>query len=301
MIRSKYKVLLALFSSLIFVAPSFAATLKGTVLLINKKNHSFALAQSGGSVVSVHYKGHAPKVTKTVTVTASALKNGTYSANKIKVTGTSTRSKVKGTVTHVNRGGKSYVVSARGVSITIKKKAKSKRSLSASSLPTVGGTVTCTLNFTNRGELQESSVKDNGIGDTSSIPLEGIILSVDEDTNSITLTAGEDGFYGSAEAITVILPDTFDITTFVVGDVAELAATLNDDGTYTAVYSSDDTSEDGANNPSDDQGTDPWGDLPSDGSGDDLGNGIDPGNGGDLGGTGPSDVYKRSKEPLFWR
>ncbi|MEA2253096.1 MAG: hypothetical protein QOG70_3338 [Solirubrobacteraceae bacterium] len=101
--------------------------------------------------------------------------------------------------------------------------------------------------------MQTKEIHELGV-DLGSIELEGIVIALDESTRTLTLSADDDG--ESSGTIAVNLPDGFDLAAFAIGDVVEIEATLNDDGTYTAVRSSHDDSVDEADGTDDDQGDD---------------------------------------------
>lgn len=71
----------------------------------------------------------------------------------------------------------------------------------------------------------------------------------------MTISASDNNEIAGA-TILVHIPDTFDITTYHVGDVLQLVATPEADGSYTAVGTSDDGNVDQADNQNDKQGDD---------------------------------------------
>ncbi|GAC1322948.1 MAG: hypothetical protein NVSMB25_18700 [Thermoleophilaceae bacterium] len=90
--------------------------------------------------------------------------------------------------------------------------------------------------------------------------LEGVVKAVDPNAHTLTISA--DDSEQSGALITVTLPSIFNPSAYTVGGEVELVVTINPDGTYTAVGSSEDGSDSEADSASDDQG-----DLSSDDQG----------------------------------
>jgi Cu/Ag efflux protein CusF len=112
--------------------------------------------------------------------------------------------------------------------------------------------VTATLGA--QGEVVAQQVNNEGDAQ-GTVDLEGTVRSIDEKAGTLTLSA-DDAEETGAATVTVHVPDTFDLSAYSVGDELQLTATLNADGTYTAVSSSDDGDANQADDSSDDQGDD---------------------------------------------
>jgi hypothetical protein len=115
------------------------------------------------------------------------------------------------------------------------------------------------------GEAELEGVSDHG-EDNGTVELEGVVQSVDVTGRTLTLSADDEDESGGT--VTVLLPDSFDPSSFQVGDEVEFIAILNPDGTYTAVSSSDEDNAEEADDPSDDQGEDADDDSGEDQAGD---------------------------------
>jgi hypothetical protein len=245
----------ALIASLAVGGVAEAKTLRGTVVHRSPKAHKFAVADRTGKLFSVH-AGRTPAVGRSVTVSARRLRNGTFAAKRVVVGRRMTSTRIRGTVTFVDRGARAFVVSARGVSMVVHgrtSRARARVAAVGDGLPAVGTQVTVDATLDQRGEMQTQEIHEHG-EDQGTIELEGIVIALDESTRTLTLSADDDG--ESSGTIAVNLPDGFDLAAFAVGDVVEIEATLNDDGTYTAVRSSHDDSVDEADGTDDDQGDD---------------------------------------------
>lgn len=266
---------LALVSSA-WAGSASAATLKGTVVHLDKRAHSFALANRAGRLTEVH-AAHLPAVGRSVTVRARQLRNGTFAASRVRLTGHRSAVRVRGLVTFVDRAHNRFVVSFHGGSLVVNRghaargaHAGDLRALLAAdvTLPAVGTEVTVDGSVDDQGDIDAHAVEDDG-QNTDAADLEGRVLSVDATLRTVTISADDDDEIAGA-SITIDIPQTFDMTGYQVGDVLELVATPNPDGTYTAV----DTSQDGSTGQADGQHGQ---------QGDDGGDGStqQPGDGGD--------------------
>lgn len=234
--RITFTAALAAIATMALAGNAAAATVKGTVVHKSARSHSFVVASKTGRLTAVHAR-RSPRVGRSVVVRARRLSNGTLSATKVRSGARRTRAKVRGTVTYVDRRTRSFVVSARGVSLVVHRHRAAGRAVAATEiLPPVGSVVTVTSNLADDGDIEAEDVQEHG-EDTGGTELEGHILAIDTAARTLTLSADDDDELKGAQ-IVVSLPDTFDITRYQVGDELELVATLNPDGTYTAVGSS---------------------------------------------------------------
>jgi hypothetical protein len=221
-----------------------AATLKGTVVHANKRAHSFVVAGRSGKLAAIHAR-KSPRVGRLVTVRARKLRNGTYGASRVHVGRRSHRAHFRGVVTFVDRAHARFVVSARGVSLAVHRK-RSRAAAAADTMPAPGTQVTVDGSIDDQGDIEADTVENDGENNNSS-DLEGRVLNIDPQGRTLTITADDnDEIQGGT--ITVHIPDTFDITSYHVNDMVQILATLNPDGTYTAVNSSQDDSSEEADN-----------------------------------------------------
>ena len=253
-------------------ARTAAAKLKGAVVHRIDHAHAFVIADARGKMTAIHAT-RSPAVGRTVTVDVRRLRNGRFAAKRIAVGSRIRKTQIRGTVTFANRRAGAFVVSARGVSLLVHRSgARHGRARAATvrdGVPAVGTIVTVDANLDQNGELEANSIDEHG-EDNGTIDLEGVITAIDAAERTLTITADDDDESGAS--LTVHLPDAFDLTAFTVGDAVELEATLNDDGSYTAMYSSKDNDADDADDTSDDQGD---GDNDQNDDGDDGDNAAD--------------------------
>jgi hypothetical protein len=232
---TRYLMTAAVAASLLFAGGAEAKSLKGTVVHRNHKAHSFVVANAKGRLASVHATRN-PKVGRRVAFNARALRNGTFSTHKLRFHGRSDGALVRGTVTFVDAATRTFTVSDNGASILVHLADTTK------TLPAVGDAVlvTADLATSTASQLEATDVVINPAADAARpIEIEGVVLSINESTRTLTLSADDD--HESGQMIAVTLPASFDLTQYKVGDSVELHATLNPDGqTYTATESSSD-------------------------------------------------------------
>lgn len=235
-----------------------ASNLHGTVVHRNHKAHSFVVANAAGQMSAVHAT-RSPRIGSKVSLKATRLTNGTYKGAKVRAHGRAHRARIRGIVTFVDRAHNRFTLSSRGVSLLVRMAHRPRQAGTTTTLPSPGSDVTVTSNLdqsddstvvTTPGSVQSSPTPPAA---GTPVSLEGTILSIDTTTRTLMLSADDSN--ASGQAISVTLPDTFDITAFHVGDQIEILATLNSDGTtYTAVASSGDQNAQQADNQGEDQG-----------------------------------------------
>jgi hypothetical protein len=224
-----------------------AQTLRGTVVHRNAPARSFTVASRRGHLSAVH-ASHLPRLGRAVRVRARRLRNGTYRALHVSSGHLRRRARLRGTVTY-RRHARLFVVSARGVSLVVRPSHGRARA-SARRVPNLGHVVSARVRL-RHGCLELVALRDHG-EDSGRVELEGVVQSVDVAGALLTLSADDEDLSGGT--ITVHLPDGFDPSSYQVGDEVEFIATLNSDGSYTAVGSSDENDAEDANDSSDDQG-----------------------------------------------
>lgn len=223
-----------------------AATLNGTVVHLNSHAHSFTLASGNGRLRAVHAR-HSPRLGSVVTVDAHRLRNGTYRAVHVSSHGHRARHvRISGAVTYVSAASRSFVLSARGVSILVHLRKAGHASAASVRLPTLGTDVTVDGTLDSPGDVTATGVQDAG-QDPNGLDLEGVLVSIDQSARTLSISADDDNESGGT--LTVDVPTSFDLSQFQAGQEVELIVAANGDGTYTLVQSSDD-----GNNPSQPQG-----------------------------------------------
>jgi hypothetical protein len=232
-----------------FAGVAAAATLKGVVVHKNPRAHSVVIADRKGHLSAVHVK-RAPRIGRSVVISARRLHNGTWAASKVKVGRAAHRARIHGTVTFVKAAKRMFVISARGVSLLVHRGHRG-RAAAADALPAVGTVVTADVSVDDNGNVDATQVDEQG-PDHNGIGLEGIVLSIDATARTLSISADDDE--ESASALTVHVPVSFDLTKFHVGDAVELIVSLNSDGSYTLEQSSNDSSAEHAENPGEEQG-----------------------------------------------
>jgi hypothetical protein len=229
-------------AAMVFAGTAVAGSFKGTVVHKNRAAHSFVVAKSGGGLVEVH-SSKTPALGRRVVVTGRTLHNGTFYGRSVWVGRQTGHAHIRGVVTYVTGSKSKFVVSAKGVSLVV-----STRGLASGKRPAVGEIVTVDGTFDGQGNVEADDCQNDGQnGDFTD--LEGQILSIDTVARTLTITADDEGDLIGA-SIVVIIPDTWDMTVYQVGDMLEIAAITNSDGTYTAV----ETGQDGNGQEADDQG-----------------------------------------------
>lgn len=229
---------------LAMAATASAQTLRGTVVHRNARAHSFVIANAHGMMAAVHSR-RALKPGRVVSVNARRLRNGTFALRSARVLGRSSHARIRGTVTFAKRG--EFVVSDTGTSVLVKDTSGSSQT------PPVGTNVQVDGTIDDQGDIQEQDVQQTGNA-SGNMKLEGTVLSVDQTARTLSISADDDNQSGSA--LTVDVPQTFDITQFSANQEVELLVTPNSDGTFTLVSSSEDNNSGDANNQSKQQGDD---------------------------------------------
>ncbi len=260
-----------------------ATTLRGVVVHVNHRAHSFVVASSTGKLAAVH-ASRSPAVGSTVSVSAKLLRNGTFGAERVVAGARVRHARIRGVVTFVNRRRGQFTVSADGASLLVRPAHAARAA--ADSTPSVGADVSVAVEIDDQGDLSDQGVQQTG-SQTTNIDLEGTILAIDPTARTLSISA--DDSEQSGQSLTVVVPSTIDITTFSVGDDVELTVTMQSDGTFLLAGSSGDANQQQADNQGDQQGCQEDG---GDGSGSGGSStctatgGGDQGNSGATGGSG---------------
>ncbi|MHB8531655.1 MAG: hypothetical protein ACYDC2_02930 [Solirubrobacteraceae bacterium] len=241
-----------------------AASLNGTVVHSNKRAHSIVVADARGHLHAVHVS-HQISAAQTVSLSVHKLRNGTLGASKVRIGHSVHMVRVRGRVTYVDPARRAFVVSARGVSLVVQegRGAKLASASSVTALPALGAEVTVSGPINPSGDLTANTVHNDGehnnnnnnnnnnsssnsnSSSSSNIDLEGYILSIDDAARTITISADDTGSLPGA-SILVHMPSTFDLTGYEVGETLSVVASLNADGSYAAVDTFGDGSEEQA-------------------------------------------------------
>jgi hypothetical protein len=230
----------------VLASPSLAGakTLKGIVVHASPRAHSIVVADARGRLHAVHVS-HTVAPSTTVTFSVRRLRNGTLAATKVRTGRRVRRARFHGRVIYIARARSAFVISVRGASLVVHERRAARLAsvaaiASAESVPTLGSEVTVSAAFGRSGSLMADSVKNDGQHDNH-VDLEGVILSIDSLARTITISADDDDELAGASVL-VHLPSTFDLTSYKVGEELLVVASLNADGSYTAVDTFDDDS-----------------------------------------------------------
>jgi hypothetical protein len=254
-------------ASLALAGSASAAAIKGTVVHRNARAHSFVVATATGRLAAVHSR-RSLRPGRVVRVAGRRLHNGTFAGRSVRLVGTRRRARLRGTVTWASRRTGAFTVSAPGASLLVRK--------AADPVPAPGTAVVVDAQMDDDGQLQADDVHELG-SDDDGMELEGVVLAVDSQARTLSVSADDDGESGAA--VTVHVPDGFDLNAFEIGREVELHVTELPDGTLQLVGSGDDDNAQEAERGDDDQG-DMDGDHGADHTGRDD---------GDHHGEGPSD------------
>jgi hypothetical protein len=237
-------------SALALVGSASAATLHGVVVQHNPRAHSFVVALTHGKLASIHSHKR-PTIGRVVVVSVRQLRNGTFAAKHVKRTNhIRGRVRFRGVVTFVNRRRGMFTVSANGASLLVRTHHRALGA-AAQSLPSVGEQVQVEAQVDDQGDLEDQGVQDQG-DQNNNVDVEGTILNVDTTNSQLTISADDDG--ESGQSIVVDVPSTIDITQFSSGQEVELTVSIQPDGSFVLVGSSEDGDSSEANNPGDQQG-----------------------------------------------
>src|SRR5262249_12038174 len=201
------KIGVALFAATLGLAlvagPASARTMRGTVVHRNSHAHSFVVANSKGVMSAIHAR-RALRTGRVVSLTAVRLRNGTFKLRKAHVLGRTRHARLRGTVTFVKHGA--FVVSSRGASVLVNE--------NSSQPPKVGDEVEVDGTIDDQGDIDEQDTTEM-CPSTGSMDLEGVVLGVDQNARTLTISADDDNESGSS--VTVDVPPSFDITQFKNG------------------------------------------------------------------------------------
>jgi uncharacterized membrane protein YgcG len=233
-----------------------AKTIRGAIVHHNVRAHSFVVADRSGHLFAIH-AARAPRIGSKVVVTAKLLRDGTWKLERLRrLSRTAHRVRIRGVVTFIDSRSGAFTVSARGVSMIVRRRLHLATD-TADAPPAVGTTVVATGSVDDQGDLEAEDVQDVGQA-TDGVDLEGVVLAIDTTAQTITVSSDDDDQSGGSVVVTV--PPTLDITQFTMGEEVELKVQPTGAGTATLLGSADDTNAQSANDQSDSQGDNPGGD-----------------------------------------
>ena len=271
---------LALAAALGLTAQASAATVKGTVVHVNKRAHTFVVASRSGRLTTLSSRRLA-RPGSVVRVSAKRLRNGTLKAKRIHASAHRRHARLRGIVTWASKRG--FTVASGNTSLLVHKS-------SSNSGEPVGTPVQADVTIDDQGDLNDDDVTQVG-SPPSQIELEGIVLSTDTAAQTITLSGDDDqedagaqasddqggssgddnqgDENGTQPAIVVHVPDA---TKFAVGDKVELIVTgPAADGSFTLVSVDEQEGQNGDDNQGDDNPGTNDGESGSSGSGENSG------------------------------
>jgi hypothetical protein len=236
--------------SLSLCATAGASVVRGTVVHKNRRAHSFSIADTRGRLVEIHAQ-RSPRIGSRVVVNVRKLHHGGYVTTHTKVGSITRHVRLKGTVTYSDRRKRMFVVSGSGVSLIVhERSSRAVRAAAAATVPAVGEQVTVDGSVNDDGSVDAADVNEDG-PQQGPVDLEGVVLAIDTNARTLSLSADDDNKSGS---ITIALPAAFDMSAYTLGAEVKFRATLNPDGTYTAVGSADDDGVNDGEHENDDQG-----------------------------------------------
>jgi hypothetical protein len=251
--RCTFAAMAAISAALVPAAGASAASLRGVVVHQDARAHSFVLAGARGRLAAVHAR-HLPAVGRSVTVNARRLRNGTWVAQRVRLGHRASQVRMRGTVTYVDAGRGTFVLSTRGASLLVHERTSVRHDVLLTSDSGVhAGEVVVVEGRLEHDALDATSLRGEG-QESSGIGLEGTVESIDPATRTLSVSADDDGETGTA--ISVGVPSSFDLGAFTVGEPVELSVSRNADGTYKLEQASDDSGAGSADDPQGIQGED---------------------------------------------
>jgi hypothetical protein len=250
------RIVLALVVAAALAAPA-GALASGVVVKVERGSHLIAVASSK-HVSLVHTRAAATlRVGERIAMQSHRLRNGTFSATRVRVLGHAKRVSFRGLLLARDRRDHAITVSAGGAPVTV---------MSTSTPAQPGSEVEVDADVEDNGDLNANDV--NVI--TATAPggsLEGHLLAIG--TGSITVGSEH-------ETLVINVPSGFDLSKFKVGDEVLAVFSQQTDGTLLLTSLSGDENAQQANEQDDNQGDDGGNDSGDGGGGD--------GGGGDGGG-----------------
>jgi uncharacterized membrane protein YgcG len=214
----------------LYPAYAGAATVKGVVVGRSAARGTIAVASARGAVRTLHV-AKLVRVGSTVTATATARTDGTFTASHVAVRGHVHRARIHGVVTARTSGR--FLLSA-GRSMILVRAHAARRALASAKdgPPPVGTTVDTTVGIKDDGELDEQATKTDG--NQAIVEIEGTVMAVSGSTFQVKTEGGL--------PLTINVPTGMTVNV-AVGDEVELKADLQ--GATLTLVSLDDGNDQG--------------------------------------------------------
>jgi hypothetical protein len=222
------------------LAAPASALAGGVVVKVERSSHLIAVANTSKRVVLVHTAAASRlHVGERVAMSAHALRNGTFSASRVRVMGEAKRVEFRGLLLARRHSGDRLTISAGGAPVTV-------ATTSAPPQAQPGSEVDVDADVGENGELDANKV--NVVSATApGGSLEGRLLAI----GASTITVGSEH-----EVLVLEVPSGFDLSRFAVGDEVLAVFAQQADGTLTLTSLSGDENAQAANQKEVDQGDD---------------------------------------------
>ena len=203
-----------------------AESYEGTVVTAAKESGSYAIATADQDLIAVHAEKKLPKPGDSVRVAVRPLANGTYAEDsppeRIDTAGTAS---FRGWITWVAPDGASYTVSARGVSVLIRRAV-------AGGPVALGAPVLAAVDIGPGATLTETGLDSEGERTDAPLHVAGVVGAVDGGTRTFTLSADSAG--QSKATVTIAVHDqSLDLSGLSTGQPVDATVVVGADGTYT--------------------------------------------------------------------
>jgi len=230
------------------------ARIHGVVTFVNGRHTKFVVSGKGVSmVVNKHCLAAAPAVGTVVTVTGTFTRQGDMAADHLDDCGTNDGYvELEGHVLAVDLTLRTLTLSAdddEDIAGTITLIIPEGWDISAYA---VGDELEVVAVLNADGTYTAVGTSDDGDEDCDDdeceqghnyADIEGHVLSVDLTARTLTMAVEDDDSMAGATVV-ILIPVALDMTALAVGDELEIVATLNADGTYTAVSIEQDDADD---------------------------------------------------------
>jgi hypothetical protein len=192
-----------------------AASFKGVVVAQDSARHAIVTASANGAVRTVRVT-KAVRVGARVNVSATRGADGTYRAQRVKVTGNGAKVKIRGVLVKRQAGLRRYLVSA-GRSVVVVRFANTKRTKDDDD-EKPGDQLLINANVTS-GTPVATNVQT--VGQANALGLEGIFLGPGTTPNTIRIAVAHRG------EVFITVPTGFVLPTLAPGDIVEASVTVD--------------------------------------------------------------------------
>lgn len=244
------KIVIVLTAAVAFALPAnaSAAQLKGVVVGKEKASGVLVIAARNGTAWSVRTTSQA-RVGAVVTVSAKRLPNGTFAATSLRVSGRTSRARVRGVV--IRSGAGSTFLSAGRSVLAVRSNARSLMS-AASSEPTPGTVASVGVEIGPGGSLTSTSMTT--MGHSGQIVIQATVAAIAPATAT---TPGSVTFTVHGQPLVIPLPAGTTLPqSFVVGSTVMLTIRFRASGPEGTNPHGDDTEDDDSDDAQDSDDTD---------------------------------------------